>query len=709
MRAAAALVVVFLTATTAAAQPTVPRIQVVPVYATPPAIKISWTEAGGAAYYNVRRVVDGGSEDIVAAIVAVAPGNPVVYVDPQADAAHTYAYRVQVCGYTNDCATSPTLTTSPKVVWPIDGGHEVMHGFNEVIGWAGIGADGVTVGYHMGVDLNKTTGPDVTVGNPVLAPRGGIVNDVQLAISENGAIGIRVDCGDHTEYDTFNHIATTGANAPPVAKGDVVAPGQPIAHIGMYAAFPGNFTKHVHFMQERSPVPAGQQRIIRHPLAVFTDPADRDPHGKAPALFDENKDGKVVLFRDHFTGNLIDYTPPKVVLHGDVDVEPEVLDEQGTNPEQAPIDLGYWIEGPLPDTEQLDDVKSAAHPYRLYDFRVEYFGGIPNTSQPTPCYFVSDILDPANAGCKGQFTCASGPPAGTPCNSAITDTDGVTQWPFPVLHHFVVTHAKGETGAGADVDPNQYWRTAAKDDGQPVGSAHANYAEQPTTTKAWEARFPDGDYTIHAIASDLEHPNVDLPLPVVHLENFAPYVKEIVLAADADGNPATGGPGTPGCEKVVYQYKHPAHVAYPDGATLAAARAAAATTPVRASVPLCVRVRFSEPMGTVSVGLRRQRGAGDVVVGFTGGLTKTYQTGDTFTGTATPPDDPSGAADASPESDENDLAIAMVNTADRPDAQGISRVLDANGDGVPDGDGDLNHLVKGELSRPSKVLTVVKP
>src|SRR6185436_9542067 len=165
-----------------------------------------------------------------------------------------------------------------------------------------------------------------------------------------------------------------------------------------------------------------------------------------------NKDGKLVLFRDNTSGVRINYDFVTTPLRRDVDIEPEVVDEQGTDPRQAPIDLGYWIEGPLPDAEQLDDVKSAAKPYRLYDFRVEYFGGIPPAA-PTPCDAVADIADDANSGCKGLFDCSSVP--AVTCNSVIKEA--TTDWGYPVLHHFIITHAKGETGARADVDANQYW------------------------------------------------------------------------------------------------------------------------------------------------------------------------------------------------------------------------------------------------------------
>ncbi|MGH7895021.1 MAG: hypothetical protein ACREQL_10145 [Candidatus Binatia bacterium] len=700
-RTALALAGTLAAAAPALALPLAPReIWVVPVYSTPLGIRISWIERGGAAYYDIRRSIDDGPETPLVTISGGDAENLVRYLDAPAVATSTYKYSVEIHDATGSVTMGP-YTTSPKVVWPIVGGHEVMQGWNEVIAW---GAP--VTGFHTGLDLNNTS-TDVTAGNVIVAPRGGFVNDIQITGElDNGAIGIGVDVGDRIDYDTFNHIATTGPNAPMVVRGEIVEPGQPIAHIGTINAFPGNFAKHVHFvMSERNPKPDDEQRVPANPLSFFTDPDDRDPLGKPPLLFDENGDGKLVLFRNHSTGGLIAYNLATTPLRGDVDVEPEVVDEQGTNPRQAPIDLGYWIEGPLPDAEQLDDVKSAAHPYRLYNFRVEYFGGTVANPAPLPCNHVSDIADVANAGCAGLQDCFE-EPLGT-CNSFIKE-DGTNPWPYPVLHHFIVTHAKGETGARADVDHNQFWRTAAKDDGAPAGSTHANYADQPTTNKAWEARFPDGDYTIHVVASDLVHENVDLKLPSARIENFAPFVKELMFARDLDGNPASGLPGFPGCELLARHYRHTHRQPLLRAEDLLVSTGI--ETMARSGHKVCVKLRFSEPVTNVMVDLVTQRGAGVPITGsaFTGAAAKTYQDNDTWSGTLLVPPDPTGASDGTLGSDENDVAL-RIRATDRRDAAGIVRNLDADGDGVAD-PADLNHVVlRLDTSPPSAILDVVKP
>lgn len=705
-RSILALVALLFDAAGALAAPVLPtRFLAVPVYTTPPAIRIAWTEATGATYFTLWKRTGTGPDVVLAAIPATAPGHRTSFVDTAVAPKTQYAYRLDACDAAT-CLNVPSVFTSVDTVWPISGGHRVMQGFNENIASAGINGDtGAAAAFHDGVDLGRTT-TGATPADAVRAPRGGIVSEIALPPApsqDDGFIQIAVDVGGGKfELDGFNHIAT--GTPLPVMVGDAVFPGQTIATIGTRhfdrsPATPSAFDDHVHYQLGAT---GTLRTTIRHPLTVFTEDADRDPLRNPPALNDENGDGRVVLYRDRASGNFVAYDLATMPLGGDLDVAVEVTDRQGTKPEQAPIRLGYWIEGPLPSSEHLDDVKSAANPYRLYDFRTEYWGLAPATA----CDLVSAIEDVANYGCSGvkAVGCLKDTPG---CTSPFKETGTNIGWMWPILHHFVVTHAGTETAARAGLAKSQFWRTAARDDGGAVGSAHANYAGRPTTTKAWEARFPDGDYTIHVLASDLVHEDVDLKLPPTRLENFAPFVREILLSIDADGNSGTGLPGTPGCELEVYGYRHPARKAYPDAFTLAVTRAAAGLQPMRAGTAVCVQVRFSEPMSSADVALVRDRGAGPVLATPTGGLAKTHQDNDTWRGAVTLAADPSGSSDSHVADDEKDIAI-RVTARDRRDRANVMRTLDTDGDGVANPSGDVNHLVKVDLSPMKKTVTVTK-
>jgi hypothetical protein len=697
-RLAVALVALALHAGVALAAPALPTlVQVFPVYATPPFISVTWREMGGATVYTIYRKSGTGAEAVMGSVPAEGVGQRPSWLDTGAVPGVSYTYRLEACDETT-CVSPPAFTTSIATVWPISGlPRRVMQGFNENIAWAGVGDHGDTTGFHDGVDLGRTT-IGSTAADDVRAPRGGVVVEVTSAVSpaetDNGFIRIRVEVGGGKfEYDGFNHIETTPP--PPVMIGDAVAPGQKIAVIGS-RYFATDIADHVHFQLGAT----GSDRItVRHPLTIFTDDADRDPLGNTPALNDENGDGKNVIYRDHATGSLIDYDLATKPLRGDIDVAAEVTDRQGTKPEQAPIQLGYWIEGPLLDSEQLDDVKSAAKPYRVYDYRTDYWG----TPPATACDLVSLLDDAANFGCNGVKAggCLKDVPS---CTSPLKQ--GNLSYPWPILHHFVVTHASTETGVRTGLGTNQFWRTAAKDDGAAVGSTHANYAGQPTTTKAWEARFPDGDYAVHLLASDRVHQDVDVKLPPARLENFAPYIREMLVTVDGDGSPATGRAETPGCEDEVYSYRQPARKQYPDAFTLAVARSEAGFAPIRAGATVCVRIRFSEPMSDASVALIRQRGGGPLLKSVDGAHTKTRQDKDTWLGSVTLAADPSGNSDSNIADDEKDVAV-WVSAQDRP-ANDVRRALDTNGDGTADTSADINHLVKVDLSPMKKTVTVTK-
>ncbi len=688
----------------AAATPTVPAdIKVYPVYARPRAIRLTWTENGTAHHYDVFKETNPDpTPTLLMTIPGGVAGHPIDVLDEAVVSGESYTYVVKAIDATGVVFDVPH-TTSTRTVWPIAGGREVLHGYNEVIGWAGIGESASPTflpnGFHDGVDLNKTT-TSPAAGDDVRAPRGGVVTRVSMGNAgtiDDGFVQVRVDMGGGVfEFDGFNHLATTAALFTTLTIGRVVAPGERIGSVGTLHFVSGDQADHVHYQLGSSTNPI---RInIRHNLQVFDDDADRDPGGTPPALCDENMDGKSVLYRRRPAGSVITYDAATTPILGDVDVEAEVCDQQGTNPRQAPIDLGYWIEGPLPDSEQLDDVKSAAHPYRLFDFRTDYYG-IPPT---TDCTLLVDIANVANAGCAPITDCTTRPT----CTTSVIK-EGTVRYPYPVLHHFVVTHAGDEVGGKASISAAQFWRTAAKDDGTPAIDPNANFHDRPVTTKATEARFPDGDYKIHVVASDLVHPNVNIDLPVTRVENFAPFVKEVMVGLDADFDGGSGQPGLPGCEILIYHYRHTPRQPYPRLEDVALSTVD--STVARSGETLCVKLRFSEPMSSVATDLVRDRGAGGVAATFAGAKSKTYQTDDTWSGSVVLPPDLTDPHAVPGLGDEHDLAL-RITARDRRNAAGAMRLLDANSDGVPDAGGDLNHVVlKADANPPTATLEVIKP
>jgi murein DD-endopeptidase MepM/ murein hydrolase activator NlpD len=699
-------------ASVAAAAPAAPpRANVVPRYGSPPSIMVRWLDLPDEDYYEVWRGVYGGGLTVLATVAAKsATGEVVEYQDTTIDPETRYQYLVRACTGAGDCLDGRVFTTSARIVWPIDGGHEMLHGFNEVLAWAGVrGTDDRNVGFHDGIDLGRTTTGDDTPGDQVLAPLGGIVSFVgpNPNVPDNAAVEVGFETGTgKLEYYQFNHLMNAFGFTPLVRVNDTVEPGQQLGYVGV-RHFKGDLPDHVHLNVYRAGRAADAGSNARSPLMVFRDPADRDPQGQAPALFDENGDGKVVLFRSHQEADptkYLEYDHDTKPLSGDIDIHVEVTDRQGTLPRQAPIQLGYWIEGPLPPSQGRDDVKSAARPYKLYDFRTTYFGaGTP----PTGCSLIADILDVANAGCKGLTDCVTDPPAGHVCHSTITE--GPLDFPWPILHHFKITHAAAEDGAPANVKATQYWRTQAFDDRAEPTSTHANYADRPLALTPTDARFPDGDYTIHVVASDLVHENVDLPIRNIRLENWTPFIKEIAVYADADGNPSSQSSADfPACETELYRYVHPGNPApYPGPGYLEASQR---STFARAGEKLCVKVRFSESMAaaSVTVALDPQGAAGAPPLPFSGAFARTFNPDDTWMGTLIVPLDPSGDSDSSPASHDTD-AVLRVTGRDLPDRTGAQRGMDADADGVPEPSGaDENHMIKLDASTPMTAITATK-
>ena len=227
---------------------------------------------------------------------------------------------------------------------------------------------------------------------------------------------------------------------------------------------------------------------MRHPLLLFTDPADRDPQLLPADMQDANEDGaifEIVLATDNAVVREFPF--------GIVDLLLEATDRQTSSLywNQGITSLGYWIEAVSPGA----DVRSAAEPYRLFRFDDAWRPSVPDADALVPRLLVSN----------GAHTVSFGPDN--------------TQWTS--LATYKLTNTRGTTGSGADVLNWQAWRTGLK-----LGTAtEPNGIDGLAADEIHEAQFPDGRYLVHALIGDLEQETERTFETVV--DNFRPYVRGV--------------------------------------------------------------------------------------------------------------------------------------------------------------------------------------
>ncbi len=484
-----AFVLVAVLAGVSAAQPAAPtNLRAVPNYGGQ-WIELTWRDnSNDETGFEVHRSTDGGGFVKVGQTGA----NDAKFADASVNDTSEYIYSVAAF---NAGGLSPFAAVdfqNLKILWPVAASHELLHGWNDTIGGA------APAGFHEGVDIQR-------VGNTVAvtAARGGLVATV--LDQQNGLVTIRVKVGatGTDEFDEYNHLGAGLSLTPADVNITTVKAGDKLGNIDQSTFFGVNFVDHVHFVAART---LGGAVVQRHPLAIFKAAADKDPGGKLPAFSDHvGTPAGTMLFQQQgaVVGSYLpfDATHP---LWGSIDIMAEVADEMGTNPDQNPNALGYWIEARIGTScLRASNVKSSAAPYRLFDFTSAWFG------QGLAGLALSQAI--ADAGQNHGPLILEGPPLNP------------EMYPWPNFKHYVVTNTKGTNGALGNVDANEHWNTNAKNDSQPATSAHANYAGKELATKATEARFPDGLYTVHVLAADLIHPFQDLKADV-RLENFPPIV-----------------------------------------------------------------------------------------------------------------------------------------------------------------------------------------
>jgi murein DD-endopeptidase MepM/ murein hydrolase activator NlpD len=662
-----------------AAPPVPSNCRAIPDYGNG-SIIVQWDDVMGETGYRVyRSETAGGPYTQVGGDVAAGTTQT---TDPGRDDTKEYFYVVRSFDGSGESGNSNEFQQNIKVLWPVPTSHEIMHTWNDTIG-----AAGVVNGYHQGCDLQRINADDM-----VIIPRGGKVTTTGSGGADDNFIYTRVKIGATNEYDSFNHVEGANAAALLVAKDQYVRAGQQVGNMGK-THFPVNFTDHTHFYVTNADFGTG----TKHPFLMFSANADLDPMQNPPALTDhanppdgtelyhvQGQPAATYLAYDGATMPLGDDSTTAAIDEGNIDIHVEIGDQQGTLPDQDPQIVSYWIEGPRPPVggTDYDNVRSAADPYVLIDWDNTYFG-----AAPAPNW--RHIMDQSQ-------------------NLGPTIMEGGETYPWENYKHFIITNTMHDDGAPGHIDQTQYWNTNARNDAAISPTAgEANFAGKPDTIIPSEARFPDGNYTIHVLASDLVHSDEALDIHDVRLENFTPFIKRLTVYQDLDNNLGTMVDiDHPGCEAELYNYRHDNPNPYPGGNYLAIAQ-----RPVfaRAERRICVKVRFSESVDTTAgqfkVELDPQGAAGAAALEVGGGMfSKTYDDNDTWTGQITVALDPSGNSDAQ-QASPNDDAVIRVTARDLRDRNNNHRGLDQNADGTPEGM-DENHKIKLDASTPIGLIRI---
>lgn len=572
-------------------------------------------------------------------------------------------------------------------VWPVEDSHEIQQGYQE-----GLGEDAPDSGFHEGTDIRRTVSRrvgGVRVGNKVYAARGGVITHAGAPNPYGAGYYLRVEVGGGAqEFDSWNHLAIP----LPLTVADVVMPGQLVGYIGMppEVATWNRWVDHTHFFT----ADATGGRAIRHPLLMFSQNADRDPQEKEPRIYDEIETKRRVIVRDS-AGTDIQYDHDKTPISDSVDLEVPLNDDMGISPQSPPTRIGYWIEGPLPAPTggvDGDNVKTKDKPYVLVDYESVFYGLHENPALPTARWRVvhDDQLD--QRGLIGPRR---------------------RRYPWHNFHYYVLTNCTREDGAAAGLDSAQTWNTTARwtSDGPDV--AHANFHGRAVARGPYEARFPDGDYTLHVPLRDLVHRDVVDKVENLRLENFAPFIREIQVWQDSDDDSKTPPAGeNKGFERLVYSFVHSYPEEYPGDKLLEKSQKG-----IAGRGKILIKVRFSEPMDDdyddFRVALDPQgTGHGATEVEFdehSGGWSKTYANNDTWFGTLTIPADKSGTWD-SLENDHTWDAEIVVEARDRGVSRGGAMQylrLTGDSDNTPDG-ADRNHKLMIDTKNNEKPVPKIR-
>ena len=361
---------------------------------------------------------------------------------------------------------------------------------------------------------------DASRGGPITVINGGAGGTLSMNV-DFGAAGVLGDSYLHVDVDAV------------LAVGDVLAPGNRIGTVSTTYFNRDVEADHVHWGSDAT-----------NNLLPFTQNINRDPNLQSPVFGDINNDGKDFIIVDAAAN---DHTNPRDYAWGDVDFLVDAYDDMSadTNLLMAPFHLAYWIQSGVSGGE---NVASSAAPYVLVQFDFSLVNR--NTHNIQGVYW-----------------------------NLPADIDGIDTWQTYLT--WIITNTSGTTGARANIDSTQFWRTDAR-----VGSgARENRSDAPVKAREnEEARFKDGTYFVNLTAKDVV--NTTNAVRSVVVDNSRPYVKRVTVYSGL---------------RIVYQAQW-----VWDGATAQLAiqpatfDAAAPFTALRTQ-DVTVEVEFSEPMQSASV------------------------------------------------------------------------------------------------------------
>lgn len=392
-----------------------------------------------------------------------------------------------------------------NAIWPIEpvaNDHQLLQNFGDADPrnyWR----------FHNGIDILVTG----FGGQTVRAARAGrlVVNNPDFRQAGNGMVVIRVDVGDgNFEYDTYLHLSNITApaennqNPPWIQQGDGLGRISGAIHPFQY--------RHLHFDVQAARPPRNQLPDFRNflnPLERFAAAADQDPLGYAPRLADSNEDDRMLrVVRNRGVA-------PLGVISGDVDIIADLRDVMNDTGNRrataAPHSVGYYIRSLFDRGVIARGVKPGGEPYMLAKFDDNWF---------------TTVRGPHDEWARNRLL--------NIYSLVYADSLRLRPNPLPALPttlNYIVTNCNGVSGFSFDVH-DRYWRTNAREDN---GARESNYYENETTNMNATARFKDGDYEVHIVASDLAR-TVDLNAGRIRVVNFAR-----MPGVGPGGNPAPVG------------------------------------------------------------------------------------------------------------------------------------------------------------------------